>query len=195
MKLKLVIFDLDGTVVENNYDWAAIRKELGLESGSILNYLHNLPEPLRSEKYARLEAHERRQTEQAKLKEGIKEFLNWLDEREIKTALVTNNNRENTYFLLERFNLRFDLVLTRESGLHKPSSAPFLKVMEIMEVKPQQTAVVGDTNYDLMAGREAGISRIFILKGSMTPADLEGALIVQSFAEIKKLLEETIEKT
>jgi len=36
MKTKLVIFDLDGNLIENNYDWAAIRQELGLNSGSIL---------------------------------------------------------------------------------------------------------------------------------------------------------------
>jgi len=49
VKLKLVIFDLDGTVVENSYDWPAIRRELGIQGGSILAYLDSLPEPERSE--------------------------------------------------------------------------------------------------------------------------------------------------
>ncbi len=190
MKTRLVIFDLDGTIVENNYDWAAIRQELGLSSGSILAYLDSLPEPDRSEKYAVLEAHERRQTELARLRPGTAAFLGWLASRRIKTALVTNNNLENTRRLLERFQLTFDLTLTRESGLYKPSGAPLIRVMEQLKVKPDETVAVGDTHYDLQAAREAGLARVFILKGPMTPPELAGATFVSSYEEIKPYLEE-----
>ncbi len=190
MKTRLVIFDLDGTIVENNYDWAAIRQELGLSSGSILAYLDSLPEPDRSEKYAVLEAHERRQTELARLRPGTEAFLGWLTSRRIKTALVTNNNLENTRRLLERFQLTFDLTLTRESGLYKPSGAPLIRVMEQLKVKPDETVAVGDTHYDLQAAREAGLARVFILKGPMTPPELAGATFVSSYEEIKPYLEE-----
>jgi len=190
MKTRLVIFDLDGTIVENNYDWAAIRQELGLSSGSILAYLDSLPEPDRSEKYAVLEAHERRQTELARLRPGTEAFLEWLTSRGIKTALVTNNNLENTRRLLERFQLTFDLTLTRESGLYKPSGAPLIRVMEQLKVKPDETVAVGDTHYDLQAAREAGLARVFILKGPMTPPELAGATFVSSYEEIKPYLEE-----
>ncbi|HRD02145.1 MAG TPA: HAD-IA family hydrolase [Candidatus Saccharicenans sp.] len=189
MKTKLVIFDLDGTVVENNYDWAVIRQELGLTGGSILAYLDNLPDPDRWQKYAILEAHERRQTEMARLKSGVREFLEWLASYQIKTALVTNNNRENTCCLLDRFQLRFDLVLTRESGLYKPSGAPLVRAMEQLKATPDETLAIGDTNYDLLAAREAGLTRIFILKSAMTPANLDRVLVVSSFEEIKNYLE------
>jgi HAD superfamily hydrolase (TIGR01549 family) len=192
MTLKLAIFDLDGTVVENNYDWAAIRKDLGLDSGSILTYLENLPEPQRSEKYGLLEKYEKIQTEKAVLKEGIKEFLEWLTVAGIKKALVTNNSQKNTRLLLGKFDLDFDLVLTRESGLHKPSGAPFQKVMEFFKLVPEETIVVGDTQYDILAAREAGLSRVFILKSQMTPGNLEGAEIVGSYKEINQTLKELI---
>jgi len=51
--------------------------------------------------------------------------------------------------------------------------------------------VVGDTSYDLLAAREAGIARIFILKSSMTQVNLNGATVVSSFEEIRTHLEET----
>jgi HAD superfamily hydrolase (TIGR01549 family) len=191
MKIKLVIFDLDGTIVENNYDWAAIRQELGIKNGSILDYLGNLPEPERSQKYALLETHERHQTEEARLKPGVREFLSWLDSRQIMTALVTNNNQQNAGFLLNRFGLKFNLILTRESGLYKPSGAPLIRVREQLRVAAEETAVVGDTSYDLLAGREAGVARIFILKSPMTPVSLKGATVVSSFEEIRTYLEET----
>jgi HAD superfamily hydrolase (TIGR01509 family) len=190
MKIKLVIFDLDGTIVENNYDWAAIRQELGLKNGSILTCLNSLAEPEKSRKYALLETHERRQTEEARLKPGVREFLGWLASRQIMTALVTNNNRENTGFLLDRFGLKFDLILTRESGLYKPSGAPLARVMEELKAAPEETLAIGDTNYDWLAARKAGISTIFILKSSMTPANLNGAAVVSTYEEIRSHLEE-----
>ena len=189
-KLKLVIFDLDGTVVENSYDWPAIRKELGIPGGSILAYLESLPEPERSAKYALLQKFEKEQTENSVLKEGVREFLDWLGRTGVKKALVTNNSLDNTRHLLEKFDLKFDLVLTRESGLHKPAGTPFLKVMKHFGVKPEETAVVGDTSYDFLAAREAGISRVFILKSNMTSAGLEGAEIVERFEQIKNKLSE-----
>ncbi|MCR4395811.1 MAG: HAD family hydrolase [Candidatus Saccharicenans sp.] len=188
MSLKLVIFDLDGTVVENSYDWPVIRQQLGVQGGSILAYLDRLPEPERSEKYALLRKFEREQTESSVLKQGVREFLEWLYWSGIKKALVTNNSQGNTDHLLRRFQLEFDLVLTRESGLHKPAGAPFLRVMEHFGARAGETAVVGDTNYDLLAAKEAGIELVFILKSSMTPDRLEGAELVQTFADIKTRL-------
>jgi phosphoglycolate phosphatase-like HAD superfamily hydrolase len=80
--------------------------------------------------------------------------------------------------------------LTRESGLYKPGAAPFLRVMEQLKVKPDETVAVGDTHYDLQAAREAGLARVFILKGPMTPPNLDGATFVSSYEEIKPYLEE-----
>jgi len=124
------------------------------------------------------------------LKEGVREFLDWLAGAGVKKALVTNNNLDNTRHLLEKFDLEFDLVLTRESGLHKPAGTPFLKVMEYFGVKAGETAVVGDTSYDFLAAREAGISRVFILKSKMTPSSLEGVEMVETFEQIKEKLTE-----
>ncbi|NPV82566.1 MAG: HAD-IA family hydrolase [Candidatus Aminicenantes bacterium] len=192
MKLKLVIFDLDGTVVENSYDWPAIKRELGVPAGSILAYLDSLPEPQKSEKYALLRRYEKEQTENSVLKEGVREFLDWLAATGVNRALVTNNSQDNTRHLLEKFGLEFDLVLTRESGLHKPAGTPFLRVMERFGVRASETAVVGDTNYDLLAAREAGIKMVFILKSPMTPAGLEGAELVATFDELRKRIQQLV---
>jgi phosphoglycolate phosphatase-like HAD superfamily hydrolase len=48
MSIKGAIFDLDGTVVENAYDWPKIRQELENAEVSILHYLCGLEEPERS---------------------------------------------------------------------------------------------------------------------------------------------------
>jgi HAD superfamily hydrolase (TIGR01509 family) len=165
MKIKGVIFDLDGTVVENDYDWPRIREELGTGAASILGYLESLDGPERSAKWAILETHEAVQTEASVLREGVRELLGLLRSRGVATALVTNNSRKNTEFLLGKFGLEFDCVITRESGLWKPSGAPFLEVLRTLGIEPEACAVIGDTHFDILAAFDAGIGSVFLLSG------------------------------
>ncbi len=163
MRLRAVIFDLDGTVVENDYDWTGIRDELGTGATSILHYLDGLEEPERTEKWTILETHEARQTEASVLRRGVPELLGLLRDRGVAAALVTNNSRGNTEFLLGKFGLRFDRVITRESGLWKPSGAPFLEVLRTFGLEPGACGVVGDTRFDVLAALDAGIEDIFLI--------------------------------
>jgi len=165
MRLKGVIFDLDGTVVENDYDWTRIREELGTGEMSILAYLDALVEPERTAKWAILEGHEARQTEASVLRRGFRELLALLRSRGLAAALVTNNSRKNAEFLLGKFGLAFDCVITRESGLWKPSGAPFLEVLRTLRLEPGDVGVVGDTRFDILAALDAGIEAIFLLSG------------------------------
>ncbi len=163
MKLRGVIFDLDGTVVENDYDWGRIRAELGTGETSILAYLDALEGPERAAKWAVLESHEAAQTEASVLREGVRELLALLRSRGLSAALVTNNSRRNTEFLLGKFDLSFDCVVTRESGLWKPSGAPFLEVLRTLGLEPDACGVIGDTRFDVLAALDAGIGAIFLL--------------------------------
>jgi len=163
MRIRGVIFDLDGTVVETSYDWTGIRAELGTSATSILEYIDSLEEPDRSRKRAVLEGHEAAQTEAAVLREGVHELLGLLHGKGIAAALVTNNSRRNTAYLLDKFDLSFDCVITRESGLWKPSGAPFLEVLKKLGLEPPECCVVGDTHFDVLAALDAGIGAIFLL--------------------------------
>ncbi len=163
MKIKAVIFDMDGTIIDVPYDWKKIKKDLGTQGKPILHFLDQLKEPERSAKWRILERYEEEATQKAILKEGMKEFLEFLSGREVKQALVTNNSRQNVNFLLEKFDLEFDCVMARESGLWKPSGAPFSAVLEELGIKREDACVIGDSPFDIQAARESGISRVFIL--------------------------------
>jgi HAD superfamily hydrolase (TIGR01509 family) len=179
-----VIFDLDGTVVETSYDWQQIREEIGAGETSILTYLETLEEPERSRKRTILERHEAAQTETAVLQEGIRDFLGALRAKDVATALVTNNSRQNTEYLLNKFELTFDYVLTRESGLWKPSGTPFLEVMRRLGLKPDDCCLVGDTRFDVLAGLDAGIAAIFLLSNE---PERYADFPVKVFADMKSL--------
>jgi len=154
---------MDGTVVDVPYDWARIKADLGTEDVPILSYLSGLAEPERSRKWAILGRYEDEATERAVLKRGMRRFLGFLESRGIRTALITNNSRRNTDILLNRFQLAFDLVMTRESGLWKPSGAPLAAAMKDLGLAKNACCAIGDSHFDIRAAEEAGIPRIFIL--------------------------------
>ena len=188
-KLKAVIFDLDGTIVDVCYDWKKIKEELGVKDKPILFYLAGLKEPERSLKWKILEKHEKEATSKAVLKDGINEFLVFLKSRGIKKALVTNNTRENVSVLMKRFNLEFDCVLSREAGLWKPSGAPFISVLEALKIEKEESCVVGDSHFDVRAARDAGIEKIFIFRRGCKDLALDGVEMVNSVRELQEKIE------
>ena len=184
-KIKGVIFDLDGTIVDVPYDWKRIKQELQTEGKPILSHIQSLPEPERSKKWAILERFEEEATTQAKLKEGMDEFLVFLKEKKIKTALVTNNSRKNLEFLLDKFQLSFDFLLSREKGLWKPSGAPFLHVLEGLGIKNGECCVIGDSHFDVKAAKEAGIKRIFVLTRDLDKHLYPGVETAETVKELR----------
>ncbi|MCK4330516.1 HAD-IA family hydrolase [candidate division WOR-3 bacterium] len=159
-----VIFDLDGTILDSNYDWKKIREELELKQYSILDHLYSLPDEERKKKELLLERYERIATYNASLFPDVKEVLLALRKMNIKTGLSTNNSLENTNFIIEKHRLEFDDVVTRDNGIWKPNKEPILLLMQELHAKPQETLVVGDSDYDILSAREAGASSAILLR-------------------------------
>lgn len=186
MGLRGVIFDMDGTIVDVCYDWAMIKADLGSLGQPILPYLRSLKEPLKTQKWRILEQYEEEATQKARLKEGIPEFLEFLKKNRVKTALVTNNSMKNASFLLRKFKLDFDSILSRESGLWKPSGAPFLIVLERWRLEKTDCCVVGDSHFDIHAAVEAGIPRIFMLSECEKTFSSPEVEVFASVADLQK---------
>jgi HAD superfamily hydrolase (TIGR01549 family) len=160
-----VIFDLDGTLFDADYEWPAIRRELGVSDadGTILDFLQSLPAEQAREKKALLESIEDRATRTGRLKPAALELLADLRGMEMKLALVTNNRETNARQVLDRFKLAFDAVLTRDDGWYKPSGEPLLQAARRMGLPPDQLAAVGDNDLDLQAARSAGVALAVIV--------------------------------
>ncbi len=161
--VRAVVFDMDGTVVDSRYDWPAIRSALGVDGASIIDELNGLPEPDRSRRWAELEDIENQASAAATVHGGAHDLLALLSGKGIATALVTNNTDANTRLLLERFDLRFDIVLTRDSGFYKPSGAPIQETVKRLGIEPGRCFAVGDSLYDVLASREAGLAGVCIV--------------------------------
>jgi HAD superfamily hydrolase (TIGR01509 family) len=161
--IRAVILDMDGTLIDSTYDWPEIRRQLGVVGSSIIDDLNGLAEPDRSRKWAELEAIESDATAEARLHDGVGDLLELLAAKKLRTALVTNNSEANTRMLLDRFGLVFDVVLTRDSGLWKPSGAPISEAVGRLGVESGECLGVGDSRYDVLAAREAGLAAVCVL--------------------------------
>jgi HAD superfamily hydrolase (TIGR01549 family) len=189
MGLKGVIFDLDGTVVDVAYDWSRIKAELGTQGIPILTYLSGLKEPEKSRKQKILEGYEAEGAKKAQLKRGMRRFLNLLAQYGVKKALVTNNSRETVEFLQRKFDLKFDCVISREGGHWKPSGAPFIDALDKLGLMKEDVAVVGDSVFDIKAGREAGIEKIFLLSQDEKKFGGSGAEVFQTVRGLQQRIQ------
>lgn len=165
-RLRGVIFDLDGTLFEADYDWPAIKRQLGLQDPrmAIMDYFKTLPPQERRVRERLLEEIEDQATAAGKLKPGARELIQFLKGRGLKLALVTNNRRAVVERILVRYDLDFDfdLVLTREIGVYKPSGEPLLLAARGLGLEEREVIAVGDGEFDLRAARDAGIPVIIV---------------------------------
>ena len=160
--LKLVIFDMDGTIFKSFLDWKNIKKDLNVQKEkSILETIYN-DNNIDYNKLNILLKHELNNTKKTAPFEYINEFLKILKSNNIKVAVLTNNNKENTEFLLNKYKLNFDLTITRESKLWKPSGKGLKYIMNYFNLNKDNTVSIGDSHYDIIASKDAGIKDIYI---------------------------------
>jgi HAD superfamily hydrolase (TIGR01549 family) len=176
---------MDGTLFDVPYDWQRIRNELETRGKPILAHLQSLEEPERTAKWKKLEKLEHEATLKARLKKGIPELLDYLTRIGVKQALVTNNTKKNVIFLLKKFRLDFDYILTRESGLWKPSGRPFVTVLEWFDLRKDECCVIGDSHFDVQAAAEAGIAHVFILSPHREQFSSTHAHICESIYDVQ----------
>jgi HAD superfamily hydrolase (TIGR01549 family) len=165
-KIKLAIFDMDGTIFESHFDWQHIREQLGIKPGdSILQTIYQ-EDQIDNDRLILLENYERQNSLQVEPIDGVHDFLDYLRSQDIIVVLATNNNHENTQYLLEKYSLQFFHVLTRESKLWKPHPDAFILLMDKFNCRPDETISIGDSYYDIKASRSANIPHIYVINGN-----------------------------
>jgi HAD superfamily hydrolase (TIGR01549 family) len=135
-----------------------------------------------------LERHETAAAAEAEPMDGIMPFLQWMEARGLRRGLVTRNSRKSVDLVLARLRLRFDAVVTREDAPPKPAPEPVLLGCRRMDLTPGEVLFVGDFEFDMLAGRRAGV-RTVLLRGPALKASQHADLIVDSLAELRASLE------
>jgi HAD superfamily hydrolase (TIGR01509 family) len=189
MALKLVIFDLDGTLLEPVLDFNAIRAEIGLPPAlPMLEVMDALGPAARRRAYAILDRREAEAAARSQLMPGAKELLAALRRRGIKLAVLTRNSRVSVDTACRRHGLEFDAVSTRETHRPKPDPDGVHDLMKTFGVGACETVVVGDYRFDIEAGRSAGVRTIAILAQPKPWAE-DATFVTYSLAEVGLTLE------
>lgn len=164
MKIKAVIFDLDGTITEPYLDFDAIRGQIGIQQKdvTILEFIDKLPPAQRRSAHMILQKHEHEAVENSALNEHVTQTFQSLRERSISIGILTRNSRCNTLAVMAKHNLESDAVITREDGPVKPDAYGVLKLCEDFGCAVGETIVVGDYLHDLLCAKAAGAIAVLI---------------------------------
>lgn len=102
--------------------------------------------------------------------EGVEHLLERLREEGRRLGIVTAKRRRTVDLAfailpLERF---FDVVVTSEqTEHHKPHPEPVLTALERLGSRPEEAAFVGDSPFDMGAGKAAGVFTIAVSWGKI----------------------------
>ena len=207
-ELQAVLFDLDGTLIASEIDFAAMKRgvlEIAARHGvsdatlvalDILGVIKESAgrldaaraEALKAEAEAFLTEIEVRACLEAKPFPGACELLQKLAAEGIPVGIVTRNCRASADAVLSQFHLPHDLLLTRNDVANtKPHPEHLLVALRFLEAEPSHALMVGDHRMDIEGGKRAGVFTVGILAPDR-PADffdeLKPDLVVRSLQEV-----------
>ncbi len=189
-RVRGIIFDMDGTLVDSRLDYDAIRSDMGLPMGvPILETVQSMPDgPDRDQMIAVMHSHELKGADDAVLFEGVIEFLRHVHDSGISTAVLTRNSRESTDRTLARLSLSFSHVVTRDDAPIKPSPAGVQLIAERWGMPTRDIVVIGDYVFDLQAGRHAGTRSILFAPDEIPHFAGEADFVLRHFRDAASLL-------
>ncbi len=212
---KVVIFDLDGTVLDTQEDIADCMNKtietFGYEKRSYAEYkqvigndasnfmrklLGDLPTEKLMEIWHRYEnVYDRYGIVKTKLFDGINDVLTALKDRGYKLSLLTNKTPEELAPFIPVFftNSQFDdIVGVGNTDGAKPSPKEVLRILSDFNAEKENAYLIGDGETDILAAINAGITPIAALWGNRSREQLEAVgakIFVDAPKNILDLLE------
>ena len=210
--IDLIIFDLDGTLVDSREDIAnAVNftlKQIGLKEKSISEIssyigkgiedlirgsLGNRQEALLNRALSIfIEYYRKHSTDNTVLYPNVKEVLEYFKNK--RKAIVTNRNYEFALTALNKLGIQdyFENVVGGDDiGCMKPSSCPLDRSMEGLNANKEEAIIVGDMDIDIVAGKRAGITTCGVTYGIGKKEDIIKAkpdFIIDDIINLKNII-------
>ena len=210
----LLIFDLDGTLVNTLEDIAASvnytlgrlgRQPLSLDTvrqyvgdgieALMMRSLGGQTERLSDAVTIYKEHHRQNLVVRSSLYPFVQETLEHF--KAIPMAVISNKTMEFVSPLLDRLGINgyFRMIIGADFGLPlKPAPDSVQRLMAEFGVPREQTLIVGDGTTDVRAGRAAGVITCSVTYGFRSESELRQAgpeYVIQELADLKKLFTPT----
>lgn len=208
----LIIFDLDGTLVDSRKDIAnAVNftlKEVGLREKAITEIssyigmgvgdlikksLGGKQDTLFKRALSTFEEYYRRHsTDNSVLYPHVKEILEHFKHK--KKIIITNRNYEFAAIALRAtgiYDYFEDIIGGDVLGCMKPSACPLDSVIHRLEIDKARTIIVGDMDIDILAGKRAGINTCAVTYGIGRKEDILKAnpdYIIDNLLRLKEII-------
>ena len=199
--IKLVIFDLDGTLLDTIEDLGDSVNEVlssrGYPEHSYDDYClyigdgmeklirRSIPDDLRNDELLvkgvledYKEAYTRNWKKKSKPYDGIMECLDDLKTHQIASAVLSNKPHNFTELCVESLigNEHFISILGQRNGVNKkPSPDGAIEICNDVNVDPSDVIFIGDTNVDILTGVAAGMTTMGVLWGFRKEEELREA--------------------
>ncbi len=180
---KVIVFDLDGTIVRLAADWHALRKALNArysEKYKEKSHFHSMSNLLSSivargdeeELHHNFSIMQNFENENITKNEPIEDVIYFINNKElfgvnsvVKLAVFSLNTKSTiikSLQIAEIFN-KFEFCIGREDvRAWKPNPEGLLKIREHFQVLKEDMIYVGDLKMDLLAGANAGVESYII---------------------------------
>ncbi len=211
MSLKLVIFDLDGTLIDSSADIAnainyavgpygvkpiTVQETIGLLGEGISSLMKriiekeriNADKDLLIERF--LDYYSAHLTDNTTVYPGVREVLAQMST--CRKAVISNKRESLSTRILEKLGLSayLDVIVGSDTTIErKPSPMPIRYVLSKLGISPEEAVIVGDSNYDIEAGKAAGIKTVAVTYGYRPLDVLRGAdFIINKMEELAGIL-------
>jgi phosphoglycolate phosphatase len=210
---EVLIFDLDGTLVDTRHDLAnAVNnalQEIGKEAlavemitryvgDGINKLLERALGNATADEFDKTRQHFRRYyaehlTDFSQLYPSVREVLGYFHYK--KKAVLTNKPQEFTEALLQRLGIHhhFEVIIGGQPDSKlKPDPEAILTILQRFDVPPRRAVIIGDGENDILAGKAAGIYTCAVTYG-FRPAEkllaLQPDFIVRDPRDLKNLID------
>lgn len=197
---KLIIFDLDGTLVNSIFDLAdatnIVLERHGMPAHDVEEYKHfvgngtlklierAVPENVRTQETVQQlhkefsEEYNKRAVAKTRPYDGIKQVLETLSADDCMLAVASNKPDKFTGFIVETLFGRdtFDMICGKKEGVPtKPAPDIIYGIMNSLDAQKDNTVIVGDSDVDVLTAHNAGLKCIGCCWGFRGESELKNA--------------------